>query len=59
MFARLLLPSVKRDGSRVVADKGVHAFVVPIRDSGGQLVPGVEIKDCGYKVGLNGVDNGT
>ena len=21
-------------------------------------MPGVEIRDCGYKVGLNGVDNG-
>ena len=22
------------------------------------IMPGVEIRDCGYKVGLNGVDNG-
>ena len=37
---------------------GVHAFLVPIRDSQGQPLPGVTIEDCGEKVGLNGVDNG-
>ena len=37
---------------------GVHAFVVPIRDEGGNPLPGVEISDCGRKAGLNGVDNG-
>jgi acyl-CoA oxidase len=36
----------------------VHAFVVPIRDDGGQAAPGVSIEDCGPKAGLNGVDNG-
>jgi acyl-CoA oxidase len=36
---------------------GVHAFVVPIR-SGGEVVDGVRIEDCGPKMGLNGVDNG-
>ena len=41
------------DGER----HGVHAFVVPIR-SGGQVVDGVRIEDCGPKMGLNGVDNG-
>ncbi|GAX78643.1 hypothetical protein CEUSTIGMA_g6081.t1 [Chlamydomonas eustigma] len=39
-------------------DHGVHAFIVPLRDASGSLLPGIEIKDCGYKVGLNGVDNG-
>ncbi len=43
-------------------DKGVHAFVVPIRERGedGGLTPapGVRIEDCGHKMGLNGVDNG-
>jgi hypothetical protein len=38
VFARLLLPGVTREGARTVADKGVHAFVVPIRDSAGNLV---------------------
>ncbi len=37
---------------------GVHAFVVPVRDVEGKLLPGVHIEDCGHKMGLNGVDNG-
>lgn len=36
-------------GSKLV-DHGVHAFVVPLRDGNGSLLPGVEIRDCGYKV---------
>ena len=39
-------------------DYGVTAFVVPFRDQQGKLLPGVSIKDCGHKLGLNGVDNG-
>lgn len=38
--------------------RGVHAFVVPIRDEAGAAAPGVTIEDCGPKAGLNGVDNG-
>lgn len=38
--------------------KGVHAFVVPIRDANGRPLPGVTIEDNGHKMGLNGVDNG-
>ncbi|MGV9365820.1 acyl-CoA dehydrogenase family protein [Amycolatopsis sp. NPDC003731] len=38
--------------------RGVHAFLVPIRDEDGKPVPGVSIEDCGPKAGLNGVDNG-
>jgi len=37
---------------------GVHAILVPIRDKAGQLMSGVRVQDCGYKLGLNGVDNG-
>lgn len=37
---------------------GVHAFVVPIRDKASNVLPGVRIEDSGYKLGLNGVDNG-
>lgn len=37
---------------------GVHALLVPIRDSDGEVCPGVRISDCGEKLGLNGVDNG-
>jgi acyl-CoA oxidase len=38
--------------------RGVHAFLVPIRDEDGIVLPGVEIEDCGDKMGLQGVDNG-
>ena len=37
---------------------GVHAFLVPIRDSDNSPMPGVQLEDCGEKMGLNGVDNG-
>jgi len=37
---------------------GVHALVVPLRDENNQLLAGVTIQDNGYKLGLNGVDNG-
>jgi acyl-CoA oxidase len=37
--------------------RGVHAFVVPIREQR-QVCPGVTIEDDGLKMGLNGVDNG-
>ncbi|KFK28196.1 hypothetical protein AALP_AA8G484800 [Arabis alpina] len=56
VFARLILPTHDTKG---VSDMGVHAFIVPIRDmKTHQTLPGVEIQDCGHKVGLNGVDNG-
>eukprot|EP00850_Spirogloea_muscicola_P007776 SM000040S14788 [mRNA] locus=s40:298582:303367:+ [translate_table: standard] len=55
VFARLLLPS---PASHLDQDLGVHAFVVPLRSADGRPLPGVEIRDCGLKVGLNGVDNG-
>ncbi|MGW2661256.1 acyl-CoA dehydrogenase family protein [Nocardia tengchongensis] len=38
--------------------KGVHCFLVPIRDETGGDLPGVTTSDCGYKGGLPGVDNG-
>ncbi|HFA50497.1 MAG TPA: acyl-CoA oxidase [Bacteroidetes bacterium] len=37
---------------------GVHAVLVKIRDEKGELLPGITVKDNGYKMGLNGVDNG-
>jgi len=62
VFARL---KIRRRGSSEesqafggLEDFGVHAFVVPLRDSHGNQLDGVEIRDCGYKVGLQGVDNG-
>ncbi len=39
-------------------DYGVGAFLVSLRDKSGKTLPGVTIKDCGRKMGLNGVDNG-
>ncbi|MBX2966733.1 MAG: acyl-CoA dehydrogenase family protein [Cyclobacteriaceae bacterium] len=49
VFAKLILEG---------KDYGVSAFVVPLRDKNGKLAKGVTIKDCGRKMGLNGVDNG-
>ena len=48
VFARLKVPSP--DGSGSLVDHGVHAIVVPLRDETGTVLPGIEIKDCGYKV---------
>ncbi len=39
-------------------DRGVHAVLVPIRDADHRLLPGIRVEDNGYKMGLNGVDNG-
>jgi acyl-CoA oxidase len=38
--------------------QGVHPFLVPLRDESGRAFPGITIEDDGYKMGLNGVDNG-
>ena len=38
--------------------RGVHCLLVPIRDERGRPLAGVELSDCGHKLGLNGVDNG-
>lgn len=38
-------------------NEGVNAFLVPIRDTNLKALPGVEIRDMGLKMGLNGVDN--
>lgn len=40
-------------------DYGVNAFIVPLRDTEGNTLKGITIGDCGHKMGLNGVDNGT
>ncbi|WP_264523711.1 acyl-CoA dehydrogenase [Flavobacterium sp. N502536] len=50
VFAKLII-----DGH----DYGVNAFIVPLRDTNGTTLKGVTIGDCGHKMGLNGVDNGT
>ena len=40
-------------------DYGVNAFIVPLTDTQGNTLAGITIGDCGLKMGLNGVDNGT
>ncbi len=49
VFAQLIV-----DGK----NEGVHAILVPVRDEKHELLSGVTIEDNGYKLGLNGVDNG-
>ena len=39
-------------------NEGVHAILVPVRNEKHELLPGVTIEDNGYKLGLNGIDNG-
>ena len=54
IFAQLW---ITENGKKV--NKGVHAFVFPIRDRANHTpFAGIEIGDCGFKKGLNGVDNG-
>ncbi|MBL7950121.1 MAG: acyl-CoA dehydrogenase family protein [Flavobacteriales bacterium] len=50
VFAKLIVNDV---------DHGINAFIVPLRDAKGDVLPGITIGDCGPKHGLNGVDNGT
>ncbi|WP_190811119.1 acyl-CoA dehydrogenase [Flagellimonas sp. S3867] len=49
VFAQLIV-----DGK----NEGVHAILVPLRDEKHNLLKGITIEDNGYKLGLNGVDNG-
>lgn len=49
VFAQLIV-----DGK----NEGVHALLVPLRDDKHQLNEGIVVEDNGYKLGLNGVDNG-
>ncbi len=39
-------------------NQGVHAVLVPLKDKQGKYYDGIRVADCGYKLGLNGVDNG-
>ncbi len=39
-------------------NQGVHAILVPLRDEEGHMLPGIRVEDNGYKMGLNGIDNG-
>lgn len=37
---------------------GVHSFIITIRDSQGMIKQGLELGDCGPKLGMQGIDNG-
>lgn len=50
VFAKLIIGGI---------DYGVNAFIVPIRDKNSHVLKGITINDCGRKMGLNGVENGT
>jgi acyl-CoA oxidase len=50
VFAKLII-----DGT----DYGINAFIVPLRNENNAVLNGITIGDCGLKMGLNGVDNGT
>ncbi|WP_137873603.1 acyl-CoA dehydrogenase [Rhodococcus sp. Q] len=54
VFAQLITAGPGEDPE----SKGVHCFLVPIRDDDGADLPGVVTSDCGFKGGLPGVDNG-
>jgi len=49
VFAQLIV-----DGK----NEGVHAILVPLRDEDHNELQGITVEDNGYKLGLNGVDNG-
>lgn len=49
VFAQLLV-----DGE----NHGIHAVLVPYRGKDGKVFKDIRVEDCGYKLGLNGVDNG-
>lgn len=49
VYARLIV-----DGK----DYGVKTFVVPLRDSNHDIMPGVSVGDIGAKMGRDGIDNG-
>lgn len=54
VFAQLITGAPGEEAT----SRGVHCFIVPIRDANGDDLPGVTTSDCGYKGGLPGVDNG-
>jgi acyl-CoA oxidase len=39
-------------------NEGVHAILVPLRNEKHETLEGITVEDNGYKLGLNGVDNG-
>lgn len=39
-------------------NEGIHVFLVRIRNDKGDILPGINLGDCGPKFGMNGIDNG-
>eukprot|EP00182_Erythrolobus_australicus_P007071 CAMPEP_0185830080 /NCGR_PEP_ID=MMETSP1353-20130828/616_1 /TAXON_ID=1077150 /ORGANISM="Erythrolobus australicus, Strain CCMP3124" /LENGTH=677 /DNA_ID=CAMNT_0028527937 /DNA_START=309 /DNA_END=2342 /DNA_ORIENTATION=+ len=61
VFAQLYTPKQLDNADLKHAEwewRGPHVFLVRIRDDDGVLMPNVRIRDCGSKMGLQGVDNG-
>ena len=66
--AKTWIGNAARDGRMAVVfaqlvvggeERGVHALLVPLRSDDGELLDGIRIEDCGPKLGLDGVDNGS
>ena len=53
VFAQLLIIEKNK-----IKQKGVHPFIVPLRNSNNEICEGITITDCGVKNGLNSIDNG-
>ena len=49
VFANLIVKGV---------NYGIHVFLIKVRDDKGKILPGINIGDCGHKMGMNGIDNG-
>ena len=49
VFAEMILKGKK---------KGIHSFIVPIRDQDRNPLPGIEVGDIGPKIGFTAKDNG-
>lgn len=57
VIARLRTPDAS-SSSGGFTDRGVHNFIVPLRDENHALMPGVATGDLGPKLGFNNMDNG-
>lgn len=58
VWAQLYVPHPK-DGSKW-EHQGIHAFLVPLRDRATRaILPGITIRNCGMKSGLNAMVKNT
>ena len=56
VYAQLLIPNSKTPTK--IDNKGLHAFVVQLRDENHRPLPGIELGDLGPKLGDHGNDTG-